>query len=84
MFHQPQVSFLFYINNIDQVDGSDFVTPETVKWAGKTSEGMFGYSDNLKGLKAINGGSASDGSSGSGKRNIIDLDEFNEEEYNAK
>ena len=60
------------------------MTPETVKWAGKTSDGMFGYSDNLKGLKAINGGYASDGSSGSVKRNIIDLDEFNEEEYNAK
>ncbi|PWA51475.1 replication protein A 70 kDa DNA-binding subunit B [Artemisia annua] len=39
-------------------------------------------SDNA--LKVGNGGSAGDGSSGSGKRNIIDLDEFNEEEYDAK
>ncbi|PWA42530.1 replication protein A 70 kDa DNA-binding subunit B [Artemisia annua] len=68
----------------DNVDGGEFVTPETVKWAGKTSEGMFGYSDDMKSLKAISGGSAGDGSSGSGKRNIIDLDEFNEEEYDAK
>ncbi|PWA67346.1 replication protein A 70 kDa DNA-binding subunit B [Artemisia annua] len=68
----------------DNVDGSEFVTPETVKWAGKTSEGMFGYSDDMKALKDGNGGSAGDGSSGSGKRNIIDLDEINEEEYDAK
>ena len=45
---------------------------------------MFGFFDDTKALKARDGGSAGNGSSGSGKRNIIDLDEFNEEEYDAK
>ena len=60
------------------------MTPETVKWTGKTSGNMFGFSDDAKALNARDGGSAGNGSSGSGKRNIIDLDEFNEEEYDAK